>query len=123
MLKFLLSILFIIPSVTYAADLCWDYDKYHNMSDGYKIYITSEKSDYIKNVDVDKTVVDGSVVIYKNIDYNLGLNIDEKYYISLTRYNEHMESDHSETVEYTPSEDEQSKNKSSDTCFIKILGK
>ena len=104
MRKLLIALLLtLLPLSVSAVSIQWDLDADHSRANGYTVYYSDGTADYNKTFLVSETVVNEQegTVRYENIEENLNLHPGVEYTFTLTRYNEVMESDHSNSVAWT----------------------
>jgi len=76
-----------IASTAYAADLAWDHDEYHDLTDGFTIYFTDGTEDYTYTFPVEEAVVDGDTVKWGPIEDRLNLHPGVEYSFNMDRHN------------------------------------
>ena len=89
MKKLILTLVFLlIASTAFAADLAWDYDEYHDVTDGFTIYFTDGAEDYTYTVPAAETVVEGETVAWGPIEEQLNLHPGVEYTFNIDRHND-----------------------------------
>ena len=86
-MKILIAFLLLTGSAL-AADLAWDYDEYHDLTDGFTVHFTDGTEEYTYTFPVQETVVDGETVSWGPIEDPLNLHPGVEYTINLARYND-----------------------------------
>ena len=89
-MKKLISVFMFImlfASISYSADLVWDYDVRHELTQGFTVYFTDGTEDYNYTFPVGEAVVEGDVVKWGPIEDRLNLHPGVEYTINLSRYN------------------------------------
>jgi len=95
--------LFMLVSFAFAADLEWDHPGTEQLDNikGYTIYFTDGVEAYNKTVTKEQLVIAAATIEYQDIDHKLNLQFETPYAIYITAFNDSMESEKSNTVEYT----------------------
>ena len=70
-----------------AADLAWDYDEQHELTQGFTVYFTDGTEDYNYTFPANEAVVEGGMVKWGPIEDRLNLNPGVEYTFNLSRYN------------------------------------
>ena len=85
-MKILLALLLLTASA-HAADLAWDYDEYHALTDGFVVHFTDGETDYNYTFPADDAIVDDETVSWGPIADRLQLKPGVEYTFQLERYN------------------------------------
>ena len=78
----------IYATVSYAASLAWDYDEYHEVTDGFTAIYSDGTDTFYKSFPVEDVIIDGETVKYDDFERHLNLSPGVEYTINLERYND-----------------------------------
>ena len=79
--------LLLLTASAHAADLAWDYDEYHALTDGFVVHFTDGVEQYNYTFLKDDAIVDGDTVSWGPIADRLQLKPGVEYTFQLERYN------------------------------------
>ena len=89
MKKIILTLAFLlIASTAFAASLAWDYDEYHDQTDGFIVHFTDGAEDYTYTFPATEAVVEGETVTWGPFEEPLNLHPGVEYTMNLARYND-----------------------------------
>ena len=77
----------IYATVSHAASLAWDYDEYHEVTDGFTAIYSDGTDTFYKSFPVEDVIIDGDTVKYEDFERHLNLSPGVEYTINLERYN------------------------------------
>ena len=89
MKKLILTLVFLLVANTAAAaSLAWDYDEYHDQTDGFIVHFTDGTEEYTYTFPITEAVVEGETVTWGPIEEPLNLHPGVEYTMNLARYND-----------------------------------
>ena len=103
MKKLILAVVLVLFSTcaAYGASLQWNHPQDWDVIDGWVVYYEADGEDFNRAIPKDDIEHDGETITYTGIHDHLNLHFGTEYTLWLTAYNEHVESEPSNTVTYT----------------------
>jgi len=89
MKKLILTLVFLLVANTAAAaSLAWDYDEFHDVTDGFTAIYSDGTDTFYKSFPTEDVIIDGDTVKYEDFERHLNLSPGVEYTINLERYND-----------------------------------